>query len=371
MKNLKTPYYLIDESALLSNLKKVEVFRQISGAKVLLATKCFSIWSVFPLIKKYVDGTTNSSLYGVRLGHDKIGKETHAYSVGYKPEEIKVINKLADKIIFNSISQLTSLCHKIPRHKIGLRINPGVSYSHFELDNPACPYSRLGESSDKNINQILPYINGAMFHFNCENNDYENICENLRHIEFEYRNVLQHIKWMSIGGGISFTSNEFPLEEFAWKIKELSKKNNDIQIYLEPGEALITDSAKLVTSIVDITKNVLNNVIIDASTEAHMLDTLIYGTPAKISNVSKPGYIHSYTVNGRSCLAEDIFGEYCFKDLLKVGDTLCLENAAGYNMVKKNWSNGLQMPSIAVKRLSGKIELIREFKYKDYMNSLS
>jgi len=40
-------------------------------------------------------------------------------------------------------------------------------------------------------------------------------------------------------------------------------------------------------------------------------------------------------------------------------------------MVKKNWFNGLKMPSIAVKQLDGSVELVREFGFEDYVSSLS
>ena len=40
-------------------------------------------------------------------------------------------------------------------------------------------------------------------------------------------------------------------------------------------------------------------------------------------------------------------------------------------MVKKNWFNGLKMPSIAVKRLNGRIDIVRKFGYRDFVSSLS
>src|SRR3989339_1063073 len=103
---LKTPYYLIHEKRLLNNLEKIKHIRETSGAKSVLALKCFSAWCVFDLMKQYMDGTTSSSLYEARLGHEKFGKETHAYSIAYNGEEIKQLKIFSDKIIFNSVSQL-------------------------------------------------------------------------------------------------------------------------------------------------------------------------------------------------------------------------------------------------------------------------
>src|SRR5689334_17735920 len=81
--SLETPYYLIDESNLARNMEKIDFVRKYSGAKVVLALKCFSTWSAFDLMRPYMDGTTSSSLFEARLGHEKFGKEVHAYSVAF------------------------------------------------------------------------------------------------------------------------------------------------------------------------------------------------------------------------------------------------------------------------------------------------
>ena len=142
-----------------------------------------------------------------------------------------------------------------------------------------------------------------------------------------------------------------------------------MQIYLEPGESAITGSAELVTSVVDIVRNEVDIAIIDACMEGHMLDLLIYREQGKIK-AGTPGD-YEYMVAGRSCLAGDVFGTFKFQNKLTVGSEIRLDDAAGYTMVKKNWFNGLQMPSIAVRRLDGSIELVREFGYADFVKSLS
>ena len=100
---LQTPYYLIDKSRLLPNLKKIAGLREASGVKCLLALKCFATWSVFDFMSEYMDGSTSSSLFEVRLGHEKFAGETHAYSVAYADHEIAQVLLCSDKIIFNSI----------------------------------------------------------------------------------------------------------------------------------------------------------------------------------------------------------------------------------------------------------------------------
>jgi len=365
---IETPHYLIDERKLLKNLKIIKHVRDCSGAKSLLALKCFSTWSVFGLMKKYMDGTTSSSLYEARLGHEKFGKETHAYAVAYSKDEIKEVSRFADKIIFNSISQLNKFYPLVKNSNLGLRVNPGVSYSHFDLADPARKFSRLGVVDKKSLNNVISKIRGVMFHFNCENCDFNNLSKNIDFISQEYKDILGRLEWVSLGGGIYFTKKGFPLDKFCKKLKEFSQRFN-IQVYLEPGESSITESTELVTKVLDIVHNKIDIAVVDASTEAHMLDLLIYRLNAKIENTGKGKY--KYMIAGRSCLAGDIFGTYKFRSPLKVGSTLKFFDAAGYTMVKKNWFNGLKMPSIVIKRLNGRVEIVRKLWYKDFVDSLS
>jgi carboxynorspermidine decarboxylase len=366
-KKIETPYYLIDEKKLLKNLKKFEYVRNFSGAKSVLALKCFSTWSVFDLMSKYMDGTTSSSLYEAKLGYERFGKETHAFSVAYSPKDIRALKKISDKIIFNSLSQLNMFYKDVNRIDVGLRINPGISYSHFDLADPARKYSRLGVTSIKDIMSVLDKLKGVMFHYNCENGDFDTFSKMLDKIASKYEKILRKVKWISLGGGVYFTKDGYPLDKFCEKLKRFSEKYG-VQVYLEPGEAAITKSCELVTTVLDIVKNVKDIAIVDASIEAHMLDLLIYRTPAKIGlDAGK----YNYIIAGRSCLAGDVFGEYKLKNKLKVSSTIRFADAAGYTMVKKNWFNGIKMPSIVVKRLSGKVEIVKQFLYNDFLSDLS
>ncbi|MCM8786515.1 MAG: carboxynorspermidine decarboxylase [Candidatus Omnitrophica bacterium] len=365
---LKTPYYLIDESKLLKNLKIIDYLRKNSNTKFVLALKCFSSWCVFGLIRKYMDGTTSSSLYEVKLGYEKFKKEVHAYSVAFSEDEIKEIPKYADKVIFNSISQLKRFHKYVRQLKIGIRINPGISYSQYDLADPARRYSRLGVINKSDILSALKFINGAMFHFNCENDNFENFSKSLDFIAYKYENILKRLKWVSLGGGIYFTKKDYPIENLCKKLKDFANAFN-LQVYLEPGEAVITEAGILVTKVLDIVYNKIDIAILDVSTEAHMLDLLVYRTEAKIKNAKRKNF--RYMIAGRSCLAGDIFGTFYFERKLKIGDIIKIPDALGYSIVKKNWFNGLIMPSIVVKKLDGSIKFIKSFSYEDYLNSLS
>jgi carboxynorspermidine decarboxylase len=366
--NFETPYYLIDETKLVKNLEKIKFIREYSGAKALLALKCFSTWSVFDLMRKYMDGTTSSSLFEARLGHEKFGKETHAYSVAYSLDDIKELKKFSRAVIFNSISQLESFYDIVKPVEVGLRINPQFSYSHFDLANPARKYSRLGASDYKSIMKISDKLNGAMFHYNCENDDFENFSSLLGKISEQYSELLNKLDWVSLGGGFYFTKENYPIEKFANKLKQFSEQFK-IQVYLEPGESAITNSSYLVTKVLDIIHNEIDIAIVDSSVEAHMLDLLIYRINAKMDSPNNGKYC--YMIAGKSCLAGDIFGTFNFSSPLNIGSVIEIADAAGYTMVKKNWFNGVQMPSIVVKRLNGKYECVKKFSYKDFKNNLS
>jgi len=368
MSPLATPYYLIDENRLKKNMEIIQHVREASGARSVLALKCFSTWSVFELMSQYMDGTTSSTVYEARLGYEKFGKEVHAYSVVYSASEVEEVSQFATKVIFNSVSQLKMFKHLVQGKKIGLRVNPGISCSHYDLADPARRCSRLGVNNRDELSDVVNLVSGMMFHFNCENDDVDNIISSISLIGSRYAEELKRMEWISFGGGISFTKPGYPLDRFCRVLKDFSE-NYGVQIYLEPGEAAITGSAELVTTVLDIVHNEVDIAIVDASVEAHLLDHLIYRTSPGVSYPGKG--TNPFMIAGRSCLAGDVFGSYGLETVLKVGDQVRISDTAGYTMVKKNWFNGVHMPSIVVRRLGGTVETVRSFSYEDYINSLS
>jgi len=365
---MQTPYYLIDESRLLRNLETIRHVREVSGAKFVLALKCFSTWAVFPLMRQYMDGTTSSSLFEARLGHEEFGKEVHAYSVAWSRSDILAVRRFASKIIFNSVSQLERFAGEALGLKMGLRVNPGVSYSHFDLADPARRFSRLGVSDKAALMAVAPRLSGVMFHFNCENDDLGSLRALLDRISADYGDLLARLEWVSLGGGIYFTKAGYPVDEFAALLKEFSSRHG-VQLYLEPGESAITQAAELVTTVLDVVHNEVDVAIVDASIEAHMLDLLIYRLEAKVGSPG-PGP-HRVMIAGRSCLAGDIFGTFSLEKPLVPGCEVRFADAAGYTLVKKNWFNGVAMPAIAVRRLDGTVDVVRTFSYRDFKKGLS
>ncbi len=364
----QTPHYLIDLARLRANMDKIAHLREASGAKALLALKCFATWSVFDHMRDFMDGTTSSSLYELRLGRETFGKETHAYSVAWADHEIDEAIGYADKIIFNSLGQLDRFSDRAEAAGIaaGLRLNPRFSTSGFDLADPARPFSRLGEWDMARLEQALDRISGVMIHYNCENADFDLFDRQLTRIEDEFGALLHRLDWVSLGGGIHFTGEGYPLDRLAARLRAFQDRFG-VQAYLEPGEASITETTTLEVSVLDIIDNGKQVAIVDSSTEAHMLDLLIYRQDAKLPDEGP----HEYQIAGKTCLAGDIFGTARMARPLEVGDRVSIRDAAGYTMVKKNWFNGVAMPAIAHRHEDGTIRTVRSFDYDDYKASLS
>jgi carboxynorspermidine decarboxylase len=379
---VNTPYYLIDEARMLKAMKRIAYVREVSGAKSVLALKCFSSWCAFDFMKNYMAGTTSSSLYEARLGHEKFGGETHGYSVAYSEDEIPEIVEYCDKVIFNSLNQLEQYKSQVQDRgrSIGLRLNPEIGHSEYDLSNTVAKYSRLGVRYDLLPENITDVIDGAMFHMNCENDDFINLSKQLDDIERRFAKVLPNLSWLSLGGGVAFTSDGYALDALCERLKLLAK-TYDFQVYLEPGEASVTQSTSLVVKVLDKTENKLPTLIVDAGVETHMLDVLVYQFVPELENAEKISDTNIdqalkqgkrvYRVSGRTCLAGDVFGTYVFNREVEIGDELRFIDVAGYSMVKKNFFNGIKMPAICHKDIHGETSVIREFNYEDFRNFLS
>lgn len=379
---VNTPYYLIDETRMLKAMERIAYVRECSGAKSVLALKCFSSWCAFDFMKDYMAGTTSSSLYEARLGHEKFGGETHGYSVAYSEDEVSELVEYCDKVIFNSLNQLDQYKAQVQEkgRSIGLRLNPEVGHSEYGLSDTVARYSRLGVRSDLLPGNITDVIDGAMFHMNCENDDFTSFSKQLDEIERRFATILPNLSWLSLGGGVAFTSDGYELDALCERLKLLAKTYN-LQMYLEPGEASVTQSTSLVVKVLDKIENQLPTLIVDAGVETHLLDVLVYQFVPVLEHAEKISEKNIdealqqgkpvYRVSGRTCLAGDVFGTYVFNREVEIGDELRFTDVASYSMVKKNFFNGIKMPAICHKNIHSETSVIREFNYEDFRDFLS
>ena len=373
IKNIETPCYIIDEKRLISNLEILKYVQNASGCKILLAQKAFSAFSLYPLIGKYISGTACSGLYEARLGYESMGKENHVFSAAYRAEEIDEIISYCGHIIFNSFSQLELYREKVLKagKKIGLRINPELSTQKgHEIYDPCSPKSRLGIRIKSFQPNNLKGVSGLHFHTLCEQNS-DALEATLNAVEEKFGQYIGDMEWLNFGGGHHITRSDYDIPRLIRCIKRIRQKYG-VEVYLEPGEAVALNAGYLATKVLDITECDMPTAIIDSSAACHMPDVLEMPYRPPLYGSGIPGEkSYTYRLGSQTCLAGDMIGEYSFDSPLSAGDILVFEDMAIYSMVKNNTFNGMPLPSIAVLRTDGGIEIIRQFGYEDFKGRLS
>ena len=372
---IPTPCYVIDKTALTRNLEILSSVQKKTSCKILLALKAFAMFSVFPLIRSYLAGTAASSLDEARLGHEEFKGETHVYTPAFKEEEFEQIIQYADCINFNSFSQwqrfkpFVDSCKKDIR--CGMRINPEYSEVPVEIYNPCARYSRLGVTADAFRNQDLSGLSGLLFHTCCEQN-VDALERTLKVVEEKFGAYIGRMKWINFGGGQHITQKNYDIEKLCALIV-CFKKHYDVEVYLEPGEAVVLEAGVLVTSVLDIIKNEIDIAILDTSASAHMPDVLEMPYKPEIEGAAeKDRFPHTYRLGGLTCLAGDVIGDYSFPEPLKVGSKIVFRDMAHYTMVKNTTFNGVRQPSIALyDPEDGKIAIVRSFGFDEYKSRLS
>ncbi|MED3763693.1 carboxynorspermidine decarboxylase [Ureibacillus terrenus] len=373
-KSVPSPSYVVDERLLKRNLEILDSVQQRTGCHILLALKGFSMFSTFPLVSKYLKGVTASSLFEARLGYEEFGKEVHAYSPAYAEHEIDEYLKYIDHIVFNSFNQLNKYKEKIQKlgkHvSIGLRVNPGYSEVETPLYDPCALNSRLGIPFDQFRPDELDGVEGLHFHAMCEQNS--DVLERiLPHFEEKYGKYLYQMKWVNFGGGHHITRPDYDIDKLVDLINYVKEKY-DVQVILEPGEAIALNTGYLVTTVLDIVKNGMEIAILDTSATCHMPDVLEMPYRPQIIGAGLPNEKpYTYRLGGMTCLAGDVIGDYSFDEPLKPGDRLVFTDMAHYTMVKNHMFNGVNLPSICLYNDEEGIKVVRQFKYEDYRNRLS
>ena len=375
---LPSPCYVCEEELLIKNLKLLNYVQTKADVNILLALKGFALYSTFDICKQYLKGCCASGLNEAILAKEEFGGEVHTYSPAFKPNEFKQITEISNHIVFNSFNQLETYKDQIkPHNSLGLRINPEVSIVEVDLYNPCSPYSRLGitkSTFEKNLTlntTHLALIEGLHFHALCEQN-VDALLQILEKFEENFSTYLKKLKWINFGGGHHITREDYDVEGLITLLKEFQKRYPHLKIYLEPGEAVGWQTGYLKATILDIVDNGMQLAILDTSAECHMPDTLAMPYRAEIRGAGCANEKeYTYRFSGNTCLAGDIIGDYSFDKKLQVGDEIILEDMIHYTMVKTTTFNGINLPSIAIKRKTGEFELIRDYNYESYKDRLS
>lgn len=382
---LRTPCYVIQEEKLKENLQILKDLRERTGCRILLAQKAFSMYSVYPLIGEYLDGTTASGLYEARLGYEEMGRENHIFSPAYREEEMEEILKYCGHVVFNSPAQLKKYRERAKQagRSIGLRVNPERSTQEgHAIYDPCAPFSRLGTTAEQFRRELtdeeIRSLDGIHFHTLCEQNA-DALAETLEAVEEKFGDYLYHMKWVNFGGGHHITRKDYDRALLEKCIRHV-KETYDVEVYLEPGEAVALDAGILLTQVLEIVENGVKIAILDTSAACHMPDVLEmpYRPPLKDAGEPEKGEAEGapargtadrpyvYRLAGPTCLAGDVIGDYTFRQQLQPGDRLEFQDMAIYTMVKNNTFNGMKLPDIILERENGDCQAIRKFGYEDF-----
>lgn len=365
---MQTPYYLLSEKALRDNLAVLRGVKERTGCKILLATKAFANYELFPIVAEYLDGVTSSSLHEARLGKEEMGKEVHIFSPAYIPVDFPQIVECSDHIVFNSFAQYERFRPLLNGRSCGLRINPEYTEQDHAIYDPCGPGSRLGITLDQ-FTGSLEGIDGLHFHTLCEQNA-DALAHTLEVVEKKFGRYFSQIKWLNFGGGHHITRKDYDVELLIKCIKHI-QDTYGLQVYLEPGEAVALNAGTLVASVLDFNQNGITNCILDTSAACHMPDVLEMPYRPRVVGAAEPNVKpYTYRFGGPTCLAGDIIGDYSFDQPLKIGDQVVFEDMAIYTMVKNNTFNGLNLPSIVLQRLDGSMQLLKQFGYEDFKRRL-
>ena len=379
MDQLPTPCYVVDEDRLEENLKILAGVMEETGCRILLAQKAFSAYGLYPLIGKYLNGTTASGLFEARLGRQEMALhpelrernlETHVFSAAYREDEFQEIAGLCDHVVFNSFAQLEKFRDTARKMGagIGLRINPECSTQEgHAIYGPCSPGSRLGITADQFSEEKLSGVEGLHFHTLCEQ-DADDLERTLDAVEEKFGRYLSlpQMKWLNFGGGHHITRKDYQIPLLIRCIRRI-KERYGLQVYLEPGEAVALNAGYLLTRVLDVVENGgVSIAILDTSAACHMPDVLEmpYRPPLKDSGM--PGEkAYTFRLAGPTCLAGDVIGDYSFDEPLKVGQELVFQDMAIYSMVKNNTFNGMPLPAIAFMR-QGQCRIWKQFGYENF-----
>jgi carboxynorspermidine decarboxylase len=397
LERLPSPCFVVDQVAIERNLSILQQVADRSGAKVLAALKAFSMWRLGELTASYLDGTCASGLHEALLAkeayqspavltapkdnaHSTTSKhsEIHVYSAAFSRNDLEQLLSFADHIVFNSLSQWQNFQDLIkeasvtrPNLAFGLRINPEHSEGEVAIYDPCAPNSRLGIRIDALNGQSLEGISGLHFHTLCEQG-FAELDRTLDAVEEKFSHLLPQMKWINFGGGHHITAPGYDIEGLVTRIKQFSKKY-DLQVYLEPGEAIAIGSGVLVAQVLDVIESNGQQALLDTSATCHMPDTLEMPYRADILGAGKIGqHPHNYRLGGLTCLAGDVINDYSFEQPLQVGQRIVFEDMSHYTMVKTTTFNGTKLPAIALwNSLTDNLEIVKEFGYEDFKQRLS
>ena len=380
------PYYILYEDKLRENLKLINKVSSESGVEIILAFKAFALWKTFDIFKEYICSTTASSPFEAKLANDYFGSLAHTYSPAYEENTFNTILECSKCITFNSLSQYSRFYDKIKdwnsnpaNHNIsaGIRINPERSEIATDIYNPCAPGTRFGISASDMPANLPDGIEGFHCHCHCENDSYA-LERTLDTIESKFGKWLGNIKWLNLGGGHLMTRKGYDINHLVKILRDFRHRHPNLEIIMEPGSAFAWQTGDLIASVVDIVEDKgIKTAILNVSFTCHMPDCLEMPYQPKVEGALSLGNEiknitdeNIFRLGGNSCLSGDFMGYWLFPNGLYVGDEIIFKDMIHYTTVKTTMFNGIQHPSICMKRHNGNIQMLREYKFEDYRDMM-
>lgn len=367
-----SPAFVVDEAAVRRNLEILADIKARSGAKVLLALKAFSMWSLAPLIDQYLDGFCASGLWEAKLANKHFNGPISTYSPAYKADDLVEIAALSHHVTFNNPAQIgrwkSRSIKGLDDCDIGLRLNPEIALGETPKYDPSQKHSRLGFPMSQLQAGHFNDISGIHFHNLCEQN-FDALEQTWATIEPLIAPFFEQLKWINLGGGHHITRDDYDREALVEFLTELKAKSG-CEIYLEPGEAVALDAGILVGEILDVFDNDMPIGITDISATCHMPDVIEAPyRPAMLNEASDGDAIR---LGGPSCLAGDIIGDYRLPEPVHIGQRIAFLDQAHYSMVKTNTFNGVPLPSIWLwNSEADELRCVKQFDWTEFRDRLS
>ncbi len=367
--NIKTPAFIIDEAQLIANLMQLAEIRDQSGCKVLYAMKALPCSRVLEIAKPFVNGFAVSSLFEAQLAQEILGDngEIHLTTPALITEELYELTTLCSHINFNSLTHHERYSPIVQTQtSMGLRVNPKLPFLKDDRFNPCRRHSKLGIDIDmlwKSNCLESEQISGLHFHTVFSATDFTPLIQTIEKLRDYFGTRLEKLHWLNFGGGYLFHSIS-DCQPFIDLVIQLRRELN-VEIYIEIGNGIIGNAAKMAASVIDIFES-------DGKTVA-ILDTSINHNPEVFEYQRSPDILeqdikgdHSFILAGGTCLAGDIFGEYRFKHPLQLGDKITFSNVGAYTLIKANRFNGHNLPNFYFQPKEGEVKLLKSYTYQNY-----
>jgi len=207
-------------------------------------------------------------------------------------------------------------------------------------------------------------LKGLHIHNNCDSVDLRQLATTMDLLESDLGSLLERLQWVNLGGGYILGEADHS-EGAVSKILQLRERYG-LTVFLEPGAAFVRSAGTLVASVVDLITTCEPPIaILDASVN-HWPEVFEFQFSPDVVEDSEEACFE-YSLAGSTCLAGDLFGQYAFSEPLAIGSVVRFANAGAYSIVKSNFFNGINLPSVYLRGDDGRLCVVREYTYHDFI----